>query len=269
MSGVWKKTLYERTGLADNYTPKESFLAAIQRNKDLRLYSRTECLQGASVLGREVSLLITFWSLYMYLSLGWISHDQLLAALLLVTLVGYIHYSRNLTLYALWSRVRTTLLFLTIGYALSPVLFKLTDTVSTDTIHSMSVCGLLVHLLTQHYGMTAPLVSRSLSLNSAIFSTVCLASRFASHLAAFSLLCLAVFCFLLVPMWNETYRPSPVKSVLSALVSVCLLAKVLPGYTLLAAGLLLAIQVCCPLLFFSLQSHKQTIHGPWDEAVLR
>jgi hypothetical protein len=28
-------------------------------------------------------------------SLGWISHEQLLTALLLVTLVGYIHYSRQ------------------------------------------------------------------------------------------------------------------------------------------------------------------------------
>jgi hypothetical protein len=67
MSGVWTKKLYERSGLPDNYTPKESFLAAIERNKDLRLYSRRECLQGASLLGREVSLLITFWSLYLYL----------------------------------------------------------------------------------------------------------------------------------------------------------------------------------------------------------
>jgi len=65
--GVWRKTLYERTGLADNYTPPESFLAAIQRNKDLRLYSRGECLGGAAVLGRELSLVITFWSLYHYL----------------------------------------------------------------------------------------------------------------------------------------------------------------------------------------------------------
>ncbi len=67
MSGVWTKKLYERSGLPDNYTPKESFLAAIERNKDLRLYSRRECLQGASLLGRELSLLITFWSLYLYL----------------------------------------------------------------------------------------------------------------------------------------------------------------------------------------------------------
>jgi hypothetical protein len=67
MTGVWRKTLYERSGLPDNYTPAASFLAAIQRNKDLRLYSRRECLQGAAIVGRELSLVITFWSLYLYL----------------------------------------------------------------------------------------------------------------------------------------------------------------------------------------------------------
>ena len=36
---------------------------------------------------------------------------------------------RNLSVSALWSRVRTTLLFLTIGFVFSPILFKLTDTV--------------------------------------------------------------------------------------------------------------------------------------------
>jgi hypothetical protein len=32
---------------------------------------------------------------HVFFSLGWISHEQLLTALLLVTLVGYIHYSRQ------------------------------------------------------------------------------------------------------------------------------------------------------------------------------
>jgi hypothetical protein len=32
-----------------------------------------------------------------FYSLDWISHDQLLAALLVVTLLGYIHYSRQVT----------------------------------------------------------------------------------------------------------------------------------------------------------------------------
>ena len=41
-------------GFPDNYTPTESFLAAIEKNKDLRLYSLQECLQGAAKVGKEV-----------------------------------------------------------------------------------------------------------------------------------------------------------------------------------------------------------------------
>jgi len=276
----WRKVLYgqsasaagypanDRIVYSDNFTPRHSFLAAIQRNKDLKLYSRSDCLHGAAVVGREISLVVTFWSLYIYLSEGLISCEQLLSALLLVISAGYLYHLRNFSLSIIFGRVKTTFLFVTIGYALSPVLYKLTDTISTDTIHSMSVAGLVVHIITHHYGITGPIVSKSISLNSAIFAAVCLASRFPTHTAAFSLLCLAVFSFLLVPMWSEVYVPNPVKSLLSALVSVSLLARVMPSYAVLAALLLILVQVVCPLLFHKLQAHKQTIHGPWDEASL-
>ena len=86
-STTWRKVLFEKNGFPDNYTPEESFLAAIERNKNLRTYSKRECFQvkkiniwekknlnifskwlkGAAVVGREFSLLITFWALYIYL----------------------------------------------------------------------------------------------------------------------------------------------------------------------------------------------------------
>lgn len=265
---AWERVLYKQQGFPDNYTPPGTFLAAIQRNKNLRLYSVMECLQGGAIVGREISLVITFWSLYVYLSEGLISSDQLLTALLLVTSLGYLYHLRNFSVRRILSEIKTTFLFLCIGFALSPVLYKLTDTISTDSIHMMSVFGLVVHVLTQFYGITGPIVSKSISLNSAIFAAVCLASRCSSHITAFSLLCLAVFSFLLVPMWSEVYVPNPIKSLLSALVSVSLLARVLPSYAAQTALLLLLVQVLFPVLFFRLQSYKQTIHGPWDEASL-
>ena len=45
-------------GFPDNYTPTESFLAAIEKNKDLRLYSLQECLQGAAKVGKEVGRVV-------------------------------------------------------------------------------------------------------------------------------------------------------------------------------------------------------------------
>ena len=48
------------------------------------------------------------------------------------------------------------------GYAVSPVLYKLTDSISTDTIHLMSAGGLILHLFTVDYGIPGPIVSRYL-----------------------------------------------------------------------------------------------------------
>jgi len=264
----WRKVLYETNGFPDNYTPEQSFLAAIQRNKNIRLYTKNECFKGASMVGRQMSLVITFWSLYVYLSEGVIDSEQLILALTLVISAGYLSYLRKFCLPVILSGIKTTFVFFTIGFALSPVLYKLTDTISTDTIHTMALFGFLVHLVTQFYGIHGPIVSKSISLNSAIFSAVCLASRFQTHMQAFSLLCLAVFCFLLVPMWSSAYVPNTLKSLLSAMVSVCMLARVLQSYAVLTALLLFIVQLCCPLLFYHLQSYKQTIHGPWDEASL-
>merc|ERR1719471_2295205 len=74
--------------------------------------------------------------------------------------------------------IKTSTLFIVTGYALSPVLYTLTDTISTDSIHSMAASSFLLHLLTADYGISAPVVSWQLSLNAAVFSSVCLASRF-------------------------------------------------------------------------------------------
>ena len=51
----WRKVLYEDSqGFEDNFTPTGSFLAAIEKNKGVRVYTRTECLAGAGRVGNEV-----------------------------------------------------------------------------------------------------------------------------------------------------------------------------------------------------------------------
>ena len=52
----WKKILYEDSGYPDNFTPEESFLAAIEKNKNVRLYEFQECLLGAAVVGQVNSI---------------------------------------------------------------------------------------------------------------------------------------------------------------------------------------------------------------------
>ena len=51
--------MYEdNQGYDDNFTPTGSFLAAIEKNKGVRVYTRAECLAGASRGGNEVRVIV-------------------------------------------------------------------------------------------------------------------------------------------------------------------------------------------------------------------
>eukprot|EP00092_Neocalanus_flemingeri_P015941 GFUD01017258.1.p1 GENE.GFUD01017258.1~~GFUD01017258.1.p1 ORF type:complete len:281 (-),score=81.66 GFUD01017258.1:619-1461(-) len=267
----WRKTLYEDNGYPDNYTPPECFLAAIEKNKNLLLYSLWECFSGAAEVGKEMSVVIIFWCCYKFLKTDLLQPETLLVTMLGLLVVGctmFISRVRKVTFTGLLAGIKTIFLFTIIGFALSPVLYKLTDTISTDTIHSMALSSLLIHLLTSDYGMYAPIVSWQISLNAAVFSTVCLASRFDHHLSAFSLLCLSVFSFLLVPL-SRPLLPSPLlSSLLLASAALSLLSCISTPQLCLALLALATVQIACPVMFHRLQADKMTIHGPWDEAVI-
>ena len=78
----WKKTLYEDSGYPDNYTPPEYFLAAIEKNKDLRLYSLWECFSGAVEVGQELSVVTIFCCCYSFLKTDLLQPETLLLTLL-------------------------------------------------------------------------------------------------------------------------------------------------------------------------------------------
>ena len=174
---TWRKVLYDRSGYPDNYTPERSFLAAIEKNKNVRLYNLGECVAGAAVVGQEVSLVLIFWCCYQHLKLRLVSPELLLYALVGLTAGGYVHFKLTVPGVSAFRGLMSAAVFTTTGYSLSPVLYRLTDTVSTDTIHTMAVVGMLFHVLTKDYGLNSPVVSGTVSLNAAIFSSVCLASR--------------------------------------------------------------------------------------------
>merc|ERR1712080_733565 len=63
--------------------------------------------------------------------------------------------------------------------------------------------GLFIHLVFHNYGLErAAVVSNALSLNDAIFASVCLASRLASSYDAFVLLTFSVVAFVLFPIFR-------------------------------------------------------------------
>ena len=258
--------MYDNAGYPDNYTPAEYFLAARTYNQNLVLYTWTQCLAGAARVATQISDVIIFCCCYNYIKAGDIQPMTILMMTLSLSLLGFVPLVLRHEGWA-WQAVKSTFLFVMTGYASSPVLHNLTESVSTDSIHSMAGVSLVVHLVTCHYGVSAPLVSWQLSLNAAVLSSVCLASRLHSHTAAFSLLSLSAFIFLLLPLARPLTFSSLSWSLLTSSCCLVLLSTLSTTYTFLVLLLLLAVQLLCPFLFYRLQSNKLTIHGPWDEAV--
>lgn len=266
----WRKVLYNNAGYPDNYTPAECFLAARTYNQNLVVYSRSQCFSGAAGVATQISDVIIFWCCYNYLKSGDIQPFTILMIILCLTVLGFLIIvllvGSSFSVDA-WKALKTTFLFVMTGYALSPVLHNLTESVSTDSIHSMAWASFLVHLVSSDYGCVAPVVSWQLSLNAAVLSSVCLASRLDSHTAAFSLLSLSVTIFLLLPLARPLISSTVPWSLLTSSFCLALLSTISTTHTCLAFTLLLSVQLFCPLLFHHFQSDKLTIHGPWDEAV--
>lgn len=84
--------------------------------------------------------------------------------------------------------IKTVACILVFGFILSPMLHTLTKSISTDTIYTITFFTFLLHIMCYDYGMPTALVSRAISLNAAIFGTICLASRLVTSLDAFVLL---------------------------------------------------------------------------------
>ena len=267
--GPWRKVLYDNAGYPDNFTPSECFLAARTFNQNLVVYTRTECLAGAARVGTQISDVIIFWCCYNYIKSGDIAPSTFLITTFSISFLGFILIlllNADVRKHA-WQAIKTTFLFIMTGYALSPILHNLTESISTDSIHSMAASSFLVHVVSTDYGLTAPVTSWQLSLNASVFSSVCLASRLDSHTQAFSLLSLSVFVFLLLPTTRPLLLSSIPWTIITSSTSLYLLSTVSSPHTWLALTVLLVVELMCPLLFHHLQSDKLTIHGPWDEAV--
>ncbi|TRY72992.1 hypothetical protein TCAL_05547 [Tigriopus californicus] len=261
--GKWSRNLYEKTDYPDTYTPDDCFLAAIHRNKNLNKYTLHESVACASQVTLQFSSVILFYSGYIYLKQGWISSFNLLKLDLILALMAYLIAGTSSSLFG---DFRHLIIFVTFGYGLTPVLFKLTDTISTDTIHTMSWIMLFLHLLLHNYSVKA-YDTKPMSLNASLFSAVCLASRLDSSWDAFVLLSVAVVLFVLFPMARVRLDQALGLAFVAESVVVGVCFSISCGFGLGVACAMVFVNIIAPMLFVKWQSYKETIHGPWDEAV--
>ena len=223
----------------------------------------------------QLSVVLLFAATFVLLDAGNENRNLLLIIAAISSFLGYcwlnLWDNKIVSIRAHLKNFQHVSIFLFFSFSFSPVLYKLTDTVSTDTIHITAGLMLFTHLVFHNYGLErATIVSGALSLNAALFASVCLASRLASSYDAFVLLSVSVEIFVLFPIFRLKLREKPL--LVSAIFGmICSVSLIFYTYTP-AAGFLATISFIIvmgisPSLFLRWQNFKHTIHGPWDEAV--
>ncbi|XP_075895391.1 phosphatidylinositol N-acetylglucosaminyltransferase subunit C [Nelusetta ayraudi] len=274
----WRKVLWERQPFPDNYVDQR-FLEELRRNVGIRQYRYWAVAREAGFVGQQLSCVAIFITLWLYMEQGLLSPERLLWTCLVCALLGYGLHQALTTKLESGYKIRTHLanlqsatIFLSFTFGFSPVLKTLTESVSTDTVYAMSAVMLLAHLVSFPYAQPSP--PGSLSLNAALFASVCLASRLPGALHTFAMLSCALLVFALWPCLLQRLRENAPNQFTGLCVGVCIggvggLGSQSPGGAVLLALALGSVTLLCPLLLVRLQRHKDNIHGPWDEAEIR
>lgn len=276
----WRKVLYERQPFPDNYVDK-SFLEELRKNIYVRRYSYWAVVFESVVVIHQLCSVCSFSVIWWYMDQDLLSPQKLCGVGLALTLLGYLIFDgvdkgagRKDNGRTRWYDLKSSLVFVAFTYGFSPVLKTLTESISTDTIYAMSVLMLIGHLVFFDYGANAAVVSNTLSINMAIFASVCLASRLPCSLHAFTMVTFAIQIFALWPSLQRklrAYTPRTYTCVtfLFAVFSVAGLLSISSVGALLFFLLLGFVTFLCPYILIRLQLFKDNIHGPWDEAEIK
>lgn len=271
----WRKVLWEHQPYPDNYVDQR-FLEELRRNEGIRQYRYWPVVREAGLVAQQLSCVALFITIWLYMEQGLLSPTTLLWPCLLSAFIGYGLYQALRPGVGSSCQPRTRLadlqsatIFLSFTFGFSPVLKTLTEAVSTDTVYAMSAVMLLAHLVSFPYAQPSP--PGSLSLNAALFASVCLASRLPGALHTFAMLSCALLMFALWPCLLHRIKECAPGHFPGVCVSVCLggvggLGSQWLGGAVLLALALGSVTLLCPLLLVRLQRHKDTIQGPWDEA---
>ncbi|XP_053101733.1 phosphatidylinositol N-acetylglucosaminyltransferase subunit C [Hemicordylus capensis] len=276
----WQKVLYKRQSFPDNYVD-QSFLEKLRKNVHARKYQYQAVVFESGVVIQQLCSVCVFVVIWWYMDVGLLAPHWLFGAALISSLIGYVLFDavdsgtgRNKSGRTRWADLKSSVVFVTFTYGFSPVLKTLTESISTDTIYAMSALMLLGHLIFYDYGANAAIVSSTLSLNMAIFASVCLASRLPRSLHAFVMVTFAIQIFALWPMLQKKLKAQTphcyvVVTLLFAVSALIGLLTISSVGTVLFALLLVSISCLCPYCLIRLQLFKDNIHGPWDEAEIK
>lgn len=158
------------------------------------------------------------------------------------------------------TEIKSAVIFLVTGFAMSPILRTLTETISTDTIYAMVTLMMLAHLSFYDYGVNAAIVSKPISLNAAFFASVCLASRLSTSYHAFAFLISAIDIFVL---FGILYTKLPRYAKTAMTIAFCGFSLVLlyhtfsPVYCAMFLFLICFVNFFCPFGYYKMQVYKE------------
>lgn len=271
----WRKVLYENSEYEDNYTDP-SFLQELTRNNFVRIISYPEAILGATKLTQQITVVILFMLIFYLLYTDHLQPETLLIQATAATFLGYVYsiFKLGLRLRSILDDSKTVLGVLVFGFLFTPLMHTLTTSISTDTIFSTTFIMMVLHLIFADYGLDAFMVSKAISLNAAIFATICLSSRLASTFHSFVLLTVAIEAFVLLPIFLAKVLQSRWLHVPFVVGCVGGSASLLYSYTIMPLlftylGLVGFVNVICPVIFVRQQKHKDNKHGPWEEAIVK
>ncbi|XP_060630324.2 phosphatidylinositol N-acetylglucosaminyltransferase subunit C [Anolis sagrei] len=276
----WQKVLYKRQPFPDNYVDR-SFLEKLRKNVHARKYQYWAVVFESGLVIQQLCSVCVFVVIWWYMDVGLLAPQWLFGAGLISSLIGYVLFDavesgigKSQSDQSQWADLKNAVVFVAFTYGFSPVLKTLTESISTDTIYAMSALMLLGHLIFYDYGANAAIVSSTLSLNMAIFASVCLASRLPCSFHAFVMVTFAIQIFALWPMLQKKLKAQTphcymVITLLFAMSALMGLLTISSVGTVLFALLLVSISCLCPYCLIRLQLFKDNIHGPWDEAEIK
>ncbi|KAK6725616.1 hypothetical protein RB195_004121 [Necator americanus] len=250
----WRKILYRRQPYPDNYSGgDEQFLSELKKNLSAVKYTYWEAVFGVARLVFHLNLIVLLYITFEYVFANVLSADVLAIALISTSTALYVIYAFLITETSIdfLDHFYTVVVLFLFGYATTPAIRTLTDTISTDTIFALSFITALISCVFHDYGINAPIVSYQLSVSSGLSSAVFLLSRLDSNDVAFVMLSIAFALHAFTPF---------IRNLLFS------------RYRVIASLLTLWLSICSTYFLRTLyvelsQKSKQTIHGPWDEAI--
>lgn len=272
--------MYELQPFPDNYVDRR-FLEELWKNIYAQKYQYWAVVFESSVVIQQLSSVCVFVVIWWYMDEGLLAPQWLFGTGLASSLIGYVLFyltdgdeGRKKSERTRRADLKGAQVFITFTYGFSPVLKTLTESVSTDTVYAMAVFMLLGHLIFFDYGTNAAIASCTLSLNVAVFASVCLASRLPRSLHAFIMAMSAIQIFALWPILQKKLKACTPRSYVG--VTLLFAFSALGGLlslsavgAILFALLLVSISCLCPFYLIHLQLFKENIYGPWDEAEIK